>query len=78
MSETVPAESLCPGNVILVSHRGRDVRVTILRDQEACTEQVGPLAGDPRIRFWARREDTGREAWMIYGPGGVVKLESRA
>jgi len=84
----MPATDLNPGQHILVNgtYLGdadgfmvhEQVRVAILRGPEACTEPGGPLEGAPRIRFWCQREDTGREGWMLYGPGGAVRLDERA
>lgn len=45
----------------------------------------GPLPVDPsedffgregHFKFWARRDDTGQEAWMKFGPGGRVYTRS--
>jgi hypothetical protein len=41
---------------------------------EPGTETVWPLAGRPCIRLWVRREDTGEEGSMTFGPGGLVEV----
>lgn len=65
---------LRPGDVILAGDNGaRDVRVTILRKGEHGKETIPPLTGRLCARYWARREDTGAEGFMTYGPGGVVE-----
>jgi hypothetical protein len=55
-----------------------DVLVTILRHGEAGVETVFPLAGRDCWRYWARREDTGAEGYVTFGPGGVVDRRSEA
>ena len=68
------AASLKTGDVVLIEYLGTDIRCTILRDAEPGRETVWPLAGRPCVRFWARREDTGAEGYMTYGPNGVARL----
>jgi len=65
----IAAENLRPGDVILASER---VPVTVLRDAVEAVETVWPLAGRPCLRYWCRREDTGAEGFMTYGPGGAA------
>jgi hypothetical protein len=48
------------------------VVVTILREGEQTTETVPALAGRPVLRYWGRREDTGAEGFLSYGPGARV------
>lgn len=45
-----------------------DTPVTILRNAEDGTD----LFGGRLLRFWSRREDTGDEGFMSYGPTGFV------
>jgi hypothetical protein len=42
--------------------------VTVLREQESCTDRFG----QPMLRYWARRADTGAEGWVTFGPEGTV------
>ena len=65
---------LQPGDVIMLGDNGRhDVRTTILR--------TGVLAAPDRFgrvfdAVLARREDTGEEGVISYGPGGAFRLET--
>ncbi len=70
------AGTLRPGDVLLTDEYGsiaegaaQNVRVTILREREPYRD----IFGRTMFRYWARREDTGQEGWMSYGPGGVVR-----
>lgn len=47
-----------------------DVPCTILRDPEPGTD----LFGRETLRFWSRREDTGQEGSLTYGPTGFVRI----
>lgn len=42
--------------------------VTVLRDQEPATD----IFNQQLFKFWCRREDTGAEGYMTFGPAGVV------
>jgi len=66
--------ALRPGDVI-VSY---GVLVTILRHGEGSTETVFPLTGRECWRYWARREDTGEEGFVTYGPGATVERRKNA
>lgn len=46
---------------------------TVLRIEPGI-ETVAPLAGRPCVRLWVRREDTGEEGSMTFGPGGLVEV----
>lgn len=74
MDETEMVEKavkdLVPGDTIIRS----ETRVSVLREPEEHTETAGPLAGRPGLRVWCRREDTGAEGYMYYGPGASVSL----
>lgn len=71
-TEIVPAERLTPGDRIHVALEG--VVVTVLRPGVEAVESCGPIAGRPCLRVWGRREDTGAEGFMTYGPGGVAQV----
>jgi hypothetical protein len=71
-AEIVPAELLQPGDRIDVD----GVTATVLRAGVEAVETVWPLAGRPCLRVWGRREDTGAEGFMTYGPGGVARVIS--
>lgn len=71
--ELVDATELRPGDRIEGAPcTNPGVIVTILRDGEQTTETVWPLAGHPVLRYWGRREDTGTEGFVSYGPGARV------
>lgn len=46
--------------------------VTVLHDAKHTTEVVQPLAGRPCVTVWGRREDTGAEGSMTFGPQAEV------
>jgi len=46
------------------------VKVTILRAPEAARDVTGMLV----VRCWARREDTGAEGYVTYGPAAQVPM----
>jgi hypothetical protein len=48
--------------------------VTVLHDAKPSTETVMPLAGQPCIWVWARRNDTGKEGSMTFGLSAGVFL----
>jgi hypothetical protein len=50
------------------------INVTVLRAPVESVETVWPLAGRPVWRAWCRREDTGAEGFMSYGPGGAAQV----
>jgi hypothetical protein len=68
----VDASTLKPGDRIHVPYEA-NVDVTILREAEPCRDRFGRELQ----RFWSRREDTGAEGFMSYGPGGIVHLVRR-
>lgn len=74
-TEIIAAERLAPGDRIHVELEG-GVAVTVLRDGVQSVESFGPIAGRPCLRYWCRREDTGAEGFMTYGPGGVALVIS--
>lgn len=41
--------------------------VTVLRAPEPATD----IFGRPMVRVWAKRDDTGAEGWMLFGPDAV-------
>lgn len=43
--------------------------VTVLRNHEWQTDRFGR----PVLAFWCRREDTGAEGYVTFGPEGVVR-----
>ena len=70
------AGTLRPGDVLLTDEYGSiaegavlNVRNTILRDRAPYRDRFGR----EMFRYWARREDTGAEGWMTYGPGAMVR-----
>jgi hypothetical protein len=65
---------LRPGDVIVQG----DMLVTIVRHGEAHVETVFPLTGRDCWRYWARREDTGDEGYVTFGPGATVERRSEA
>jgi hypothetical protein len=65
-----PSE-LRPGDVI--DHRWPDVHVTVLREAEMHQD----IFGRPLLRVWSRREDTGAEGYMSYGPDAEVATVNR-
>jgi hypothetical protein len=67
---TIPADQLEQGNRILCG----DVTVIVLRAGVESVETVWPLAGRPCLRFWCRREDTGEEGFVSFGPAGVAQV----
>lgn len=67
MGETIAVADFRTG--VAVMHG--DVRVTILAD--APEPWVDPFGRTLR-KIWARREDTGTEGWLPFGPGGVFVL----
>jgi hypothetical protein len=69
VTATIAADDFKIGTQILVTSTGTDVLVTILRDAEPCKDQFGR---DMR-KFWARREDTKQEGFMIFGPNGTAR-----
>jgi hypothetical protein len=71
--EIVDAMTLQPGDMIRIG----GVNITILRERESGVETVAPLAGRPCIKFWACFTDNGKEGYLTYGPGGVVRLVTR-
>jgi hypothetical protein len=48
--------------------------VTVLVSAEAGTETVGPIGGRPCVRIYGRREDTGRQGTMTFGPSAGVQV----
>lgn len=60
------------GDVVL---GGPDVPCEVLGIEHG-TETVLPLAGRPCIRLDVRRQDTGEEGWLTYGPAGFVRIAS--
>lgn len=34
------------------------------------------LFGRGQVKFWAKREDTGTEGWMVFGPDASVEVLS--
>lgn len=73
----VAAETLRPGDRVEGSpYTDPGVVVTILREGEQTTETVPALAGRPVLRYWGRREDTGAEGYLSYGPGGIARRVS--
>lgn len=80
-----PVTDLTPGDSFTRAHdrwlddttgQPLQVRVTVLRAPEEHIETVGPLAGRPGIRVWCRREDTGVEGYMSYGPAATISLDT--
>jgi len=55
-----PASSLIVGDTF----RHRDVMVTVLEVGVPCRDRFGR----DMIRLWCRREDTGAEGWIVFGP----------
>lgn len=64
---SILGEDLRAGTVIVYS----GVRTTVLIDTHEPHED---RFGRTLSRVWARREDTGAEGWLAYGPGGVFAL----
>jgi hypothetical protein len=67
----IPIDDIQPDMVIA---GGPDrIPCTVLRTEDS-VETVAPLAGRPCIKVWIRREDTGEEGYVLYGPNGYVEI----
>lgn len=66
----IDAATLKPGDTIEHIYSTPPVRVVVLRPSEMGSDRFGR----PLQRFWCRREDTGDEGFMSYGPGGIAHL----
>lgn len=63
------AANLKPGDQFLrVEYNKPDITITVVRAKEPTQDRFGR----DLFRFWCRREDTGQEGYMDFGPGGVV------
>lgn len=65
------AADLVPGDRFL----SLDVPVEVLREREPWLDPFGRRG---HFRCWCRREDTGAEGWMHFGPDGAVDLLAEA
>lgn len=45
------------------------IEVEVLSASGPCKD----LFGRDMIRYWAKRRDTGKEGWIIYGPGAIER-----
>jgi hypothetical protein len=66
---TRPVSTFGPGDAYLRGHGASAVLVTILRPAEPCKDRFGR----DMVQFWARREDTGEEGYVVFGPAAVVR-----
>lgn len=65
---TLHVQQIEPGD--LVAGGSDDIPCRIIHGPVPGTD----LFGRDTLRFWARREDTGEEGWLIYGPTGFVTV----
>ena len=63
-SDHLNAETLEPGDRFSL----RGANVVVLGEKEPWTDPFGRAM----FRYWSRREDTGQEGYVPFGPGGVV------
>lgn len=73
MTRITLAEDIRPGDTIVYPYEHPPVRVVVLRDAIKEPDHFGR----PLMRFWCRREDTGAEGYMSYGPGGIAHVATR-
>jgi hypothetical protein len=72
MTRLVKGCDLQPGDVIMMGDNGRrDVRTTIIRTGALVAGPATDRFGRHLDAALARREDTGREGIITYGPDGV-------
>lgn len=65
---------LVPGDVVLGGDNGRrDTRATVLRTG---LRAAPDLFGRVYSAVWARREDTGAEGYLSFGPDGTFVMAS--
>jgi hypothetical protein len=48
-----------------------NIPILILRSAEECLD----IFGRTEMRYWARREDTGKEGWIMFGLRSILKFE---
>jgi hypothetical protein len=70
-----PAKEFVKGDVIVTpNEQGNDTQVTLLKDVEEGEDRFGR----PLLKFWGRREDTGVEGYMSFGPSGhAMRLDEK-
>jgi hypothetical protein len=59
------------GDRVLYPYRESSIPILILRGAEECLDIIGRT----EMRYWARREDTGKEGWINFGLQATLKLE---
>jgi hypothetical protein len=62
--ETLSPARMKPGDRFLYPRNEPKTAVTVLRERESWEDRFGR----PMFRYWCRREDTGGEGWMPFGP----------
>jgi hypothetical protein len=53
---------------IIADKYGTNPDVVVVRPAESYKD----IFGRPLLRYWCRREDTGEEGFMSYGPDGIA------
>jgi hypothetical protein len=62
---TIDPADMEPGDRFLYLHRDVTIVVVVLRERDECTDRFGRA----QWRYWCRREDSGAEGFMRFGPG---------